>query len=102
MLDKAEKSILLQAYEFTSKPIVNGVIAAKRNGIAVQVILDKSQVKHKYSIPIVKELLSNGIPVWIDNKPAIAHNKVMIVDGKKVITGSFNFTAAAQMLKTCL
>ncbi|GHM58125.1 MAG: phospholipase [Candidatus Mesenet longicola] len=96
MLDKAEKSILLQAYEFTSKPIVNGVIAAKKRGIDVQVILDKNQVKHKYSIPVVKELLSNEISVWIDNKPAIAHNKVMVIDNHKVITGSFNFTAAAQ------
>lgn len=29
-------------------------------------------------------------------KPAIAHNKVMVIDGVTVITGSFNFTAAAQ------
>ena len=29
-------------------------------------------------------------------KPAIAHNKVMIIDDKEVITGSFNFTDAAQ------
>jgi len=27
--------------------------------------------------------------------PGIAHNKVMIIDRKKVITGSFNFTNAA-------
>ncbi|GHM58824.1 MAG: hypothetical protein sL5_10810 [Candidatus Mesenet longicola] len=75
ILSNIKESILVQAYEFTSKPIVNGVIAAKRRGIDVQVILDKSQVKHKYSIPVVKELLSNEIPVWIDNKPAIAHKR---------------------------
>ncbi|GHM59622.1 MAG: phospholipase [Candidatus Mesenet longicola] len=95
-LSEAKESILIQGYEFTSKPIVSGVIAAKKRGIEVQVILDKSQVKHKYSIPIVKELLSNEISVLIDYKPAIAHNKVIIVDSKKIITGSFNFTAAAQ------
>lgn len=32
----------------------------------------------------------------IDYIPTIAHNKVMIIDGKTVITGSFNFTDAAQ------
>ena len=36
------------------------------------------------------------IPVLIDAKHAIAHNKVMIIDGKTVITGSFNFTKAAE------
>src|SRR5262249_6162351 len=41
--------------------------------------------------------LSNaGIPVWVDTTVAIAHNKVMVIDNARVITGSFNFTAAAQ------
>jgi phosphatidylserine/phosphatidylglycerophosphate/cardiolipin synthase-like enzyme len=41
--------------------------------------------------------LSNaGIPVWVDTRVSIAHNKVIVLDGKTVITGSFNFTAAAQ------
>ena len=40
--------------------------------------------------------LPTGIPVRIDAKHAIAHNKVMIIDGETVITGSFNFTKAAE------
>jgi phosphatidylserine/phosphatidylglycerophosphate/cardiolipin synthase-like enzyme len=32
----------------------------------------------------------------LENKHAIAHNKVMIIDGETVITGSFNFTKAAE------
>ena len=32
----------------------------------------------------------------IDAQHAIAHNKVMIIDGETVITGSFNFTKAAE------
>lgn len=41
-------------------------------------------------------IVDAGIPVWIDMKPAIPHNKVMIIDKKEVVTGSFNFTDAAQ------
>lgn len=37
-----------------------------------------------------------GIPLWIDDRVAIAHNKVMIIDNSTVITGSFNFTTSAQ------
>ena len=37
-----------------------------------------------------------GIPVRIDAVHAIAHNKVMVIDGETVITGSFNFTTAAE------
>jgi phosphatidylserine/phosphatidylglycerophosphate/cardiolipin synthase-like enzyme len=36
------------------------------------------------------------VPVVIDSKPAIAHNKVMVFDDQAVFTGSFNFTKSAQ------
>lgn len=91
---KADHSILVQAYGFSSKDIADALIAAKNRGVNVKVILDKSQRKQKYSL--LHYIVDAGIPVWIDMKPAIAHNKVMIIDGKEVITGSFNFTDAAQ------
>jgi phosphatidylserine/phosphatidylglycerophosphate/cardiolipin synthase-like enzyme len=37
-----------------------------------------------------------GIPTRIDAQHRIAHNKVMILDGAVVITGSFNFTKGAE------
>ena len=37
-----------------------------------------------------------GIPTYIDAEHAIAHNKIMIIDKETVITGSFNFTKAAE------
>ena len=33
---------------------------------------------------------------YIDSRHAIAHNKIMIIDKETVITGSFNFTKAAE------
>jgi phosphatidylserine/phosphatidylglycerophosphate/cardiolipin synthase-like enzyme len=39
---------------------------------------------------------NQGIPVFIDSKHPIAHNKIMIIDKKIIITGSFNFTKAAE------
>ncbi|MES2142609.1 MAG: phospholipase D family protein [Pseudomonadota bacterium] len=94
VLDMAKKSIFVQAYSFTSAPIAKHLAEAKNRGIIVKVILDKSQKSQSYSAS--RFLLNQHIPVWIDYKPAIAHNKIMIVDGKEVITGSFNFTQAAQ------
>jgi phosphatidylserine/phosphatidylglycerophosphate/cardiolipin synthase-like enzyme len=37
-----------------------------------------------------------GIPIFVDDEHSIAHNKVMIIDKETVITGSFNFTRAAE------
>jgi phosphatidylserine/phosphatidylglycerophosphate/cardiolipin synthase-like enzyme len=61
--------------------------------VKIQVILDKSQRTDKYSSATF--LHNAGIPTWIDAAHAIAHNKVMVIDGAVVITGSFNFTKAA-------
>ncbi|MDD4892476.1 MAG: phospholipase D family protein [Candidatus Rickettsiella isopodorum] len=94
VIDAAKKSIFVQAYSFTSSPIAAHLVAAKKRGVMVNVILDKSQTTQKYSAS--RFLVNQHIPCWIDYKPAIAHNKIMIVDEKEVLTGSFNFTKAAQ------
>jgi phosphatidylserine/phosphatidylglycerophosphate/cardiolipin synthase-like enzyme len=36
------------------------------------------------------------IPTYIDDKHAIAHDKIIIIDREIVITGSCNFTKAAE------
>jgi phosphatidylserine/phosphatidylglycerophosphate/cardiolipin synthase-like enzyme len=60
----------------------------------VQVILDKSQRTEQYSS--ADFLPNQGVPTTVDANHAISHNKVMVIDGETVITGSFNFTKAAQ------
>src|SRR5438309_6038372 len=37
-----------------------------------------------------------GVPVWIDDAPAIAHNKIIVIDRRIVIGGSYNYTASAE------
>ncbi len=93
-IDQTQSQLRVQAYSFTSAPIAAAIKRAKDRGVDVRVILDKSQVSQRYSGATY--LRNVGIDVVIDTKPAIAHNKVMIFDGKAVFTGSFNFTKAAQ------
>jgi phosphatidylserine/phosphatidylglycerophosphate/cardiolipin synthase-like enzyme len=93
-LNKSKSTILVQAYSFTSAPIAKALLNAHRRGVKVEVIMDKSQKTQKYSSATF--LFNAGIPVKIDAQHAIAHNKVMVIDGETVITGSFNFTKAAE------
>ena len=93
-LDHATNSVLVQAYSFTSAPIAKAVVDAHRRGVKVQVILDRSQRTEKYSE--ADFLKHSGIPTVIDAQHAIAHNKVIIIDGYVVLTGSFNFSRAAE------
>jgi phosphatidylserine/phosphatidylglycerophosphate/cardiolipin synthase-like enzyme len=93
-LGKAKSTVLVQAYSFTSAPIAKALVEAKKRGVKIQVILDKSQRREKYTE--ADFLLHAGVPTWIDAKHAIAHNKIMVIDSHTVLTGSFNFTKAAE------
>lgn len=90
----AKKTVLVQAYSFTSAPIAAAIVDAKKRGVAVQVILDKSQQTARYTA--ADDLRRAGVPTFIDAAHAIAHNKIIIIDGQTVITGSFNFSKAAE------
>jgi phosphatidylserine/phosphatidylglycerophosphate/cardiolipin synthase-like enzyme len=93
-IGRARQQILVQVYSFTSKVIAEALVKAKRSGVAVYAVLDKSQRTERYSGATF--LANAGIPVVIDEIPAIAHNKVIVIDGVDVVTGSFNFTTSAQ------
>ncbi len=93
-LGRSKSTVLVQAYSFTSAPIAKALVEAYRRGVKIEVVLDKSQRTEKYSSATF--LYNYGIPCFIDDKHAIAHNKVMVIDGQTVITGSFNFTKAAE------
>ena len=92
--DHATNAILIQAYSFTSAPIAQALVSAKRRGVEVRVLLDSAQRSDKYSE--ADFLKNNDILTLIDARHGIAHNKIAIVDGYLILTGSFNFTKAAE------
>ena len=92
-ITKAKKSIYVQAYGLTSNAIIYQLKAAKDRGVKVFVLLDGGNLSDNDAV--YQELRSAGLVVATDKMPGIAHNKVMIIDKHKVITGSFNFTNAA-------
>jgi phosphatidylserine/phosphatidylglycerophosphate/cardiolipin synthase-like enzyme len=93
-LDSATNSVFVQAYSFTSAPIAKALVSAHERKVKVRMILDDSQRTEKYS---EADFLDHyGVAPLIDSRHAIAHNKIMIIDEALVITGSFNFTKAAE------
>lgn len=93
-IDSATTSVRMQAYSFTSPPIIAALVRAANAKKSVIVILDKNETK---AVPGgFHALLDAHIEVLIDSKHAIAHNKVIIIDDTAVETGSFNFTVQAE------
>lgn len=93
-IEASSSSLLVQAYNFTETRIVAAILEAHRRGVRVTVLVDKISMHQRGEG--VSALRDAGIAVFVDAKPRIAHNKVMIVDDATVLTGSFNFSASAQ------
>jgi len=98
-IDGARSQILVQAFSFTHAGIAGALIRAKRRSVDVQVVADPEQIdliEHN----VIPQLVEAGVPVFTDAAHAAAHNKVMVIDAGAeapvLITGSFNFTHAAQ------
>ena len=92
-IGKATNSVLVQsAYGLTSAPITNALVAARKRGVDVTVILDKGQKTSSAT-----DILSRaGITTLIDTNSGLAHNKIILIDGLVVITGSYNFSGNAE------
>jgi phosphatidylserine/phosphatidylglycerophosphate/cardiolipin synthase-like enzyme len=96
---RSRKSVQVQAYIFTDRRIANALLAARRRGVEVEVIGDAAQ-HESGGLPHLGALDRAGARIFLDATHAASHNKIVIVDGAgesaTVITGSYNFTHAAQ------
>lgn len=91
-IDNAKTEILIQAYSFTDMDIANAVTRAKKRNVSVSILIDKRNVGNS----VYNEFDGHNFILRVDHVPGLAHNKIIIIDRKEVLTGSFNFSKAAQ------
>lgn len=89
-IEKANSSVFILIYSFTLDSIGDALVDAHNRNIDVKVVFEKSQISG-YSE--YQRLKSNGVDVRNDTNSRSMHNKVMVVDGQVVLTGSFNWSA---------
>jgi phosphatidylserine/phosphatidylglycerophosphate/cardiolipin synthase-like enzyme len=98
-IDRARFTVQMQAYLFTNRRIGAALVAARKRGVAVEVVGDATQ-HQAGGLPMLASLDKAGAAVYLNAQQAASHNKVVIVDGATgratVITGSYNFTQSAQ------
>jgi phosphatidylserine/phosphatidylglycerophosphate/cardiolipin synthase-like enzyme len=92
-IESAKYTVRVAAYSFTSKPIAQALLADYKRGVDVRVVVDKSNATARYSAATF--LANQGVPVRVDYRYAIMHDKFVVVDGAVVETGSFNYTQSA-------
>ncbi|ONZ20924.1 endonuclease [Burkholderia cenocepacia] len=91
----ARSSIRVAAYSFTSPPVTRALLAAKRRGVNVAVVVDDKGNRAKSSKQALNLLVNAGIPTRTIDAYAIHHDKYLVIDAEHVETGSFNYSASA-------
>ena len=96
----AKKKIVVAAYAFTRARLAGALVEAHKRGVEVRMKVDARQNEYALAIKELRYLEDNGIVVTriaMPDENALMHNKFMVFDDRYVITGSYNYTTAAQV-----
>lgn len=95
VIDSSTRYIRLAGYTFTSATVVKALLAAKRRGVEVRVLIDDKGNRSKASTSAMNLIAGADIPLRVVSSYAIHHDKYIVVDGRHTEIGSFNFSQAA-------
>ena len=99
-IEQSRESIWIAAYAFTRTRIAAALVRAHGRGVRVEVKMDANQAEFAGAQKLIEWLRSEGIPVTLIHTAgeySAMHNKFMVFDMSRVVTGSYNFTTVAQV-----
>ena len=95
-LRDARQRVRVALYGLTAPPLVEALIKAHRRGVDVQVKLDRMQSQGKSQAEAVRALRAAGLSVQVSEFTRLLHDKFAVVDGRLILTGSYNWTGGAE------
>ena len=95
IIQTAESSVYFMVYSFTLDPLAEALLARAQAGVQVAGLFDEDQYKSNQKGEFDR-LRAARLDVRLDGSPGKMHHKVLIIDQKIVVTGSYNFSASAE------
>ena len=93
-METALSELLICVFTISDDRLSDAVMAAHRSGLTVRVISDNDKMHDRGSD--VERLSQAGVNMRIDRSPEHMHHKFMVIDGRTVMTGSYNWTRSAE------
>jgi len=93
LLPRARTTMDICVYTITDNAVVHAIMTAKRTHVKVRIITDLEKVDASGSD--IRYLEKNGAFVKVNSGGAIMHHKFALIDGRTLITGSYNWTVGA-------
>jgi len=95
-LAQARVSVHIAIYGLTSRKIEQALLDLAQSGVRVFIKADHVQSAGKTQATLLSRLRAAGIEVEVSRVGRLLHDKFVIVDGRWVVTGSFNWTEGAE------
>ena len=95
LYEGARQSIFLATYGLTYPPIVKALVAARKRGVEVRVITDRSKLDDPKQRAALETLRLAGVPIKVNRHDGLMHLKQAVVDDTANTSGSMNQTASA-------
>lgn len=92
-INDAKKSIDFMAFSFTHDELGKAMMDKFKSGITVRGVFEEKQISRHSEYVKMEQI---GMLVKIDESPGTMHHKVIIIDEKTVVTGSYNFSKNAE------
>jgi phosphatidylserine/phosphatidylglycerophosphate/cardiolipin synthase-like enzyme len=93
-VERARRTVNFMAFTYTWQPLAEAMIARANARVRVQGVYELRGA----SQGTMPRLHCANVPVRLDGNRGTMHHKVIIIDGETVITGSYNFTSAADKI----
>lgn len=89
----ARESADVCVFTITDDRITEEILAAHRRGVRIRLITDNEKAFDPGSD--IETLQQAGLSVRVDRTPYHMHHKFALFDGKRLLTGSYNWTRGA-------
>ena len=93
LISRARFTIDVAIYSFTDDKLATALIDAHNRGVRARAMMEAGNVNNVGSEAL--RLAQAGIPVKTDSSSGLFHHKFIVIDGAWVVTGSYNWSAAA-------
>lgn len=93
-IDSAQIELLICIFTISDDRIVQSILDRRKDPLQIKILADNHKI-YDMGSDIIR-LYQSGLDIRVDSSPHHMHHKFMVVDRKRVWTGSYNWTRSAE------
>ncbi len=93
---QTKERLSIALYGFDSTALGDELLSLVKKNVTVRVKVDAARSSGKKIVRLLEQLRAGGVQVQTVSPNGRNHNKFAVIDGEKVLTGSYNWTVRSE------